>query len=81
VAPVRGEDELRQEWLDLEARRAALDRRIAHAVHRQRHGGSPAEIERARDEEKSLVRELDRLMTRTRAVEGQLLQLRKAGRP
>lgn len=71
---------LREELAALDVRRQELDARIRDAVDRQRYGSDPAEIDAAkRDEQTSLV-EMDRLMTRIRAVEGQLLILEKGRR-
>ncbi|WP_160882576.1 hypothetical protein [Microvirga makkahensis] len=50
---------------------------MADALHRIRHGSSADLIEKAKQEEKILLTELDRLMTRMRAIEGQLLQIQK----
>ncbi len=72
------ENQLRQEFLDLERAMRLLDRRLAEALQRIRHGSSVDQIEKARQDEKILLSELDRLMTRMRAVEGQLLQFQKA---
>lgn len=69
--------ELRQEYLDLEGRLWALDRRLAEALHRIKHGPSEADLEQAREDERAVLTELDRLMTRMRAIEGQLLQIAK----
>jgi hypothetical protein len=66
-----------EEELDaLDARRLALDAAIRDAHNRQRYGREPEAIERARVEEAALVRDLDHLMTRYRAVEGRLLLAR-----
>jgi len=54
-----------------------LDRQLADALQRIRHGSSPDLVEKAKQDEKFLLTELDRLMTRMRAIEGQLIQLRK----
>ena len=71
------ETQLHQEFLDLEHHMRLLDRQLADALHRIRHGSSAELIEKARQEERHLLTELDRLMTRMRAVEGQLLQIHK----
>jgi hypothetical protein len=55
-----------------------LDRQLADALHRIRHGSSPDLVEKAKQDERQLLTELDRLMTRMRAVEGQLLQIQKS---
>jgi hypothetical protein len=71
------ETQLHQEFLDLEHHMRLLDRKLADALHRIRHGSSSELIEQARQDEKHLLSELDRLMTRMRAIEGQLLQIQK----
>jgi hypothetical protein len=72
------ETQLHQEFLNLEHHMRLLDRKLAHALHRIRHGSSQELIEEARRDEKQLLSELDRLMTRMRAIEGQLLQIQKS---
>lgn len=72
------ETQLHQEFLDLEQHMRLLDRQLADALHRIRHGSSPDLVEKAKQEERQLLTELDRLMTRMRAVEGQLLQIQKS---
>jgi hypothetical protein len=69
--------ELRQEYQDLEGRLWALDRRLADALHRIKHASTAADMEQARQDEKAVLAQLDRLMTRMRAIEGQLLQIAK----
>jgi hypothetical protein len=71
------ETQLHQEFLDLEHHMRLLDRQLADAIHRIRHGSSAELVEQARRDEKLLLSELDRLMTRMRAIEGQLLQIQK----
>jgi predicted nucleic acid-binding Zn-ribbon protein len=71
------ESRLYEEFLELEQRMRLLDRQLADALQRIRHSSSADAIERAKQEEKSLLTELDRLMTRMRAIEGQILQLHK----
>lgn len=71
------ESQLHQEFIELEQRMRLLDRQLADVLHRMRHSGSDEHVEQARQDEKRLLAELDRLMTRMRAVEGQLLQLQK----
>ncbi|WP_457090022.1 hypothetical protein [Microvirga sp. P5_D2] len=71
------ETQLHQEFIDLELHMRLLDSQLADALHRIRHSSSTDLIEKAREDEKLLLGELDRLMTRMRAIEGQLLQLRK----
>ncbi|MGO4389175.1 hypothetical protein AB4Y85_16720 [Microvirga sp. 2YAF29] len=72
------ESQLHQEFIDLEQHMRLLDTRLADALHRIRHSSSTELIEQAREDEKLLLNELDRLMTRMRAIEGQLLQFQKA---
>lgn len=71
------ENQLHQEFLDLEQAMRALDMQLADALQRIRHGSSADLVEKARQDEKFLLSELDRLMTRMRAIEGQLLQIQK----
>ena len=71
------ETQLHEEFLSLEHHMRLLDRKLADALHRIRHGSSADIIDKARQEEKQLLSELDRLMTRMRAIEGQLLQIQK----
>ena len=79
---VRIEDRARlaAELVRLETRLVELDQRIAGAVNRQRYSRSPEDAERAGEDLKNLVAEMDRLMTRSRAVEGKLLILQKLTR-
>jgi hypothetical protein len=72
------ETQLHQEFLDLEHHMRLLDRKLADALHRIRHGASAELVEQARRDERQLLSELDRLMTRMRAIEGQLLQIQKS---
>jgi hypothetical protein len=72
------ESQLHQEFIDLEQHMRRLDSQLADALHRVRHSSSADLIEKAREDERLLLNELDRLMTRMRAIEGQLLQLQKA---
>jgi hypothetical protein len=69
--------ELRQEYRDLEGRLWTLDRRLAEALHRIKHTISDTDLEQARIDEKAVLLQLDRLMTRMRAIEVQLLQIAK----
>ena len=71
------ETQLQKEFLDLEQRMRLLDRQLADALQRIRHSSSMNVVETAKQEETRLLAELDRLMTRMRAIEGQLMQLRK----
>ncbi|MPR08371.1 hypothetical protein [Microvirga tunisiensis] len=70
--------QLHQEFLDLEHHMRLLDRQLADALQRIRHGSSPDLVEKAKQDERHLLTELDRLMTRMRAIEGQLLQIQKS---
>jgi hypothetical protein len=69
--------ELRQEYHDLEGRLWTLDRRLADALNLVKHASTTADLEKARQDEKAILMQLDRLMTRMRAIEGQLLQIAK----
>jgi hypothetical protein len=71
------ETQLHQEFLELEQRMRLLDRQLADALHRIRHSSVAELVEKAKQDEKALLLELDRLMTRMRAIEGQLLQIQK----
>lgn len=71
------ESQLHREFIDLERHMRLLDTRLADALQRIRHSSCADLVEKAREDEKHLLSELDRLMTRMRAIEGQLLQLRK----
>jgi hypothetical protein len=64
---------LEQELTGLDGRRLQLDAAIRDAQNRQRYSHEPVTVEQARVEEAALVKELDRLMTRYRALEGRLL--------
>ena len=64
---------LEEELTALDARRLQLDAAIRDAHNRQRYCHEPRTVEQARAEEAALLTELDRLMTRYRAVEGRLL--------
>lgn len=72
------ETQLHQEFMELEQHMRLLDRKLADALHRIRHGSSAELVEKARQDERQLLSELDRLMTRMRAIEGQLLLLQKS---
>jgi hypothetical protein len=69
--------ELHQEYHDLEGRLWTLDRRLADALNRIKHASTAVDLEQAQQNEKAVLTQLDRLMTRMRAVEGQLLQIAK----
>ena len=71
------ETSLYQELVTLDDRRRRLEMRIADALNTQRYSADGSAVEAARAEERRLLGELDRLLTRVRAVEGQLLQVRR----
>ena len=71
------ETQLKKEFLELEQRMRLLDRQLSDALQRVRHSSSMDSVEAAQQEERRLLAELDRLMTRMRAIEGQLLQIQK----
>ena len=79
---VRNEDRarLRAELAALDAQLHGLDQRTQETINRQRYSSSPEDAARAGEDLKNLVAEMDRLMTRSRAVEGKLLILRKLTR-
>jgi hypothetical protein len=64
---------LEEELNGLDARRLKLDAAIRDAQNRQRYSHETGAVEQARAEETGLIRELDHLMTRYRALEGRLL--------
>ena len=70
---------LRDELARLDLSRQELDRQIRDAQQRQKFSTSADEIEAAKRDERDKVVAMDRLMTRIRAVEGQLLVAGKAG--
>jgi hypothetical protein len=70
---------LEEELKTLDLRQRELEARIREAQHRQRYSREAESAALARAEEQALVKELDRLMTRSRAVEGRLL-LARSGR-
>lgn len=74
------EGALWEELADLDRRRQDYDRRLRDALDRQRYVPEPGASEAARAEERRLMVELDRVMTRIRAVEGKLLLARRAAR-
>ena len=78
IPAVIKEIQLQKEFLELEQRMRLLDRQLADALQRIRHSSSMDCVDAAKLEEKRLLAELDRLMTRMRAIEGQLLQLHKS---
>ena len=64
---------LEEELNALDEQRARLDAAIRDTQNRQRYGREPHIVDTARAEEAALVKELDHLMTRYRALEGRLL--------
>jgi hypothetical protein len=64
---------LEEELTGLDARRLQLDAAIRDAQNRQRYCHELRTVEQARVDESTLLKELDRLMTRYRALEGRLL--------
>jgi hypothetical protein len=66
-------EKLEEELTRLDARRSQLDAAIRDAQNRQRYCHEPGTVEQARTDEAALLQELDRLMTRYRALEGRLL--------
>jgi hypothetical protein len=57
-----------------------LNRAIRAANQRQRYLKEPEVIATAKEQEQKFLVEINRLMDRLRAVEGQLMQVRKSGR-
>ena len=76
---IRTEDAVRlsAELANLDLRRHELNARIRAAINHERYSLDPAEMARAAEDRTHLVAELDRLMTRARAVEAKLLLLQK----
>jgi hypothetical protein len=76
---VRPEDRarLRAELAALDARLHELDQRRRKAINRQRYSRNPEDVKTAADDFKNIITEMDRVMTRSRAVEGKLLLLQK----
>ncbi|HVL71536.1 MAG TPA: hypothetical protein VM434_06580 [Beijerinckiaceae bacterium] len=77
---MRDEDDLAAELAALDGARLDLDARLRDAAARSRYCPDEAVRAAARRDEAALLRELDRLMTRIRAVEGQITAARE-GRP
>ena len=69
--------ELRRLYDDYEK----LNRKITNASQRQRFSKDSRDIEQAVQDEKAFLIEIDRLMTRMRAIEGHLMGIRKKVRP
>ncbi|HEY7386222.1 MAG TPA: hypothetical protein VH743_21385 [Beijerinckiaceae bacterium] len=70
---------LEQELKALDLQQQQLEARLREARNRQRYSREPEVAAHAVAEEEVLIKELDHLMTRSRAVEGRLL-LAKSGR-
>ena len=64
---------LSEELGDLDAKQRALDIKIRVAAQRQRYSRDQQQVTQAVQDEAAYVAEMDRLMTRIRAVEAQLL--------
>ena len=71
VVPDRAK--LEQDLNALDGRRLQLDAALRDAQNRQRYSHEPGAVEQAQAEEAALIKELDLLMTRYRALEGRLL--------
>lgn len=70
---------LSEELGDLDARRHTLDTKVRQAANQQRYSADPHEKAQAAQDEAVYMAEMDRLMTRIRAVEAQLLLIAKRG--
>jgi predicted nucleic acid-binding Zn-ribbon protein len=64
---------LEEELNALDGRRQELDAALRDAQNRQRYSHEPPAVDQAKAEEAALMKELDQLMTRYRALEGRLL--------
>jgi predicted nucleic acid-binding Zn-ribbon protein len=64
---------LRKELQASHERMARLNHLLRDAADRRRFGGDGAASQKAAEDERTYLAELDRLMTRIRAIEGQLL--------
>lgn len=64
---------LSEELCGLDARQHALDMKVREAADRQRYSSDARQKAQAAQDEAAYVAEMDRLMTRIRAVEAQLL--------
>jgi hypothetical protein len=80
MQPVPDRAALEEELHELHERRSALEERIRFAQARGRYGEG-GEAEEGREDEGAAVVELDRLMTRIRAVEGKLALARRGLKP
>ena len=70
---------LSEELCALDAQQHALERKIRNAVDRQRFSSDVQQRAQASQDERVYVAEMDRLMTRMRAVEAQLLLKEERG--
>ena len=75
------EARLKQELEALDQKRVAIDARLREAEARQRYVIDADIKETARADERAILAEMDRVMTRIRAVESKLLMARAAERP
>ena len=64
---------LSEELGDLDAKQHVLDMKIRDAADQQRYSSDVRQRDQAAQDEATYVAEMDRLMTRIRAVEAQLL--------
>jgi len=71
---------LEQELRQLHETRGAIEERIRYAQARGRYGNA-GEAEDGREDEGAALVELDRIMTRIRAVEGKLALSRRGLKP
>jgi hypothetical protein len=72
-------DRLARELAQLDAALKAASLRLSEAAARQRYL-APSEAEAANTDKQRLVREMDRIMTRIRAVEAKLAILNRGGK-
>ena len=70
---------LSEELCGLDAQQRVLEMKIREAVDRQRYSSNPQQVAQAAQDERVYVAEMDRLMTRMRAVEAQLLLTAERG--
>ncbi len=68
-----------EELIGLDARQHALDMKIREAADRQRYSADPRQKAQAAQDEADYVAEMDRLMTRIRAVEAKWLLTAERG--
>jgi predicted nucleic acid-binding Zn-ribbon protein len=70
---------LSEELCSLDARQHALDMKVRAAADQQRYCTDPGQKAQAAQDEATYMAEMDRLMTRIRAIEAQLLLKAKNG--